>query len=214
MIGKSKDKVVKFNKCAYFLLPLVGLDTRSYGEEALEECYVTRNKEMVLKLKMEKVEELIASENHKNMWEDSGYTWMVYNIPFEYLDEYDAFLDGKYSAFSEKAYQTILNSMAVEKVKIDEKAPDHKRKIAGWKDYAEKIHEARHPKRIFVEYTNSKSEISPMYLNAIAPMNSDKREGLRQVYSNDFGFDLPESFELYEKPDLEKEVIELEDILA
>lgn len=107
----GKDKVVKFNKCTYFLLPLTGINTRSYGEKALEECYITRNKEIVLKLNTEEPSEILAPENHKETKQENGYTWIVYNIPFEFLDEYDAFLEGKYSAFSEKAFRKIHKSI-------------------------------------------------------------------------------------------------------
>jgi len=204
----GKDKVVKFNKCAYFILPLIGLSTRSYGEETFEECYITRNKEIVLKLNLETPEEIIAPENHKETRKEKGYTWLVYNIPFEFLDEYDAFQDGKYSAFSEKAYEKIRDSIPQEIHTISMEEMESLTAENGIKKYIKKMHDSLHPIRIQIMAGKTHTELNPNYLGAIAPGGNRNKQSLRNAYSKDF--DIPENVELYEKPDLEKEMINLD----
>ena len=206
----GKDKVVKFNKCAYFILPLIGLSTRSYGEETFEECYITRNKEIVLKLNLETPEEIIAPENHKETRKEKGYTWLVYNIPFEFLDEYDAFQDGKYSAFSEKAYEKIRDSIPQETHTISREEMESLAAENGIKKYIKKMHDSLHPIRIQIKTGKTHTELNPNYLGAIAPGDNRNKQSLRNAYSKDFDFDIPENVELYEKPDLEKEMINLD----
>jgi hypothetical protein len=205
----GKDKVIKFNKCAYFLLPLAGINTCSYGEEAFKECYITRNKEIVLKLNLEEPAEIIAPVNHKETRKENGYTWMVYNIPFEFLDEYDAFMEGKYSAFSEEAFRKIRDSIPKE---VHEFSKEEMEKLIAEKrvtQYIKKMHDSIHPVRILLKSGKTDMELNPNYLGAIAPDDHRSRKSLRDAYSKDFDFDIPEDVELYEKPDLEKEVIEL-----
>lgn len=167
---------------------------------------------MVLKLNTEEPSEILAPENHKETKQENGYTWMVYTIPFEFLDEYDAFLEGKYSAFSEEAFRKIRKSIPQE---VHEFSREEMEKLVaenGLKKYIQKMHDSVHHLRILIKSGETHTELNPNYLGAIAPGNHPRKESLRKAYSKNLDFDIPEKVELYEKPDLGKEVIKLDDI--
>lgn len=71
------------------------------------------------------------------------------------------------------------------------------------------MHDSLHPIRILLKSDKTHTELNPNYLGAIAPTNHPRKESLRKAYSKNLDFDIPEKVELYEKPDLGKEIMEL-----
>ena len=196
------DKVVKFNKNAYFILPLIGLTTNSYGENAFINSYVTLDRVIILKLVVPEHTEPLVKEYLVGAWVNDEHSMVAYQIPEEFYNEFDAFLEGRYSDFSEKAFNKISQSIPSEIVEISEGELDNDL----IKYYMNKMHEARHP----IQYNivgDTIITLKPTYLGAIAPKNHPSRESLKLALEQKLDMELPEGAELYDKIDFEQELL-------
>lgn len=197
-----KDKVVKFNKNAYFVLPLVGLNTTSYGENVFINSYVTLDRIIILKLLVPEYTEPLAKEYLVGAWINDGHSMVAYQMPEEFYNEFDAFLEGRYSDFSEQAFNKISGSIPSEIVEISNAELDNDL----IKYYIHKIHEAQHP----IQYNivgDTIIALTPNYLGAIAPKKHPSRESLKLALEQKLDMKLPENAELYDKPNFEKELL-------
>jgi len=204
------DKVVKFNKCAYFILPLTGLNTRSFGEKAIKEVYISYNKEIVVKLDPEEPYQVIQNENFLSTRNSDGFVWVSYSLPVKFEKDFSAFLEGKYSHFSQDAYHLISNSIHVEIIDANEgETEDTELDKEFIKTYINKMHECGHPVIYKIKEDATEISLVPIFLGAIAPKSSTQRQSLRFSLENDLGIKIGEDLELYGKPVLENEVIQL-----
>lgn len=197
-----KDKVIKFNKNAYFVLPLAGLNTASYGEESFVNSYLTYDNIIIIKILVPERTEPVARENLVGAWINDGHSMVAYKIPPEFHADVNAFLKGKYSEYSEEAFNIISDSIKTEVVEITDRELD--RELI--KSYIRQMHDATHPVRYNI-VSDHIFTLTPTYLGAIAPMNHPSRESLRLSLGYDLGMELPKDAELYDKPDLEQETV-------
>ena len=206
-----KDKVIKYNKCAYFILPLLGLNTKSYGENSLIEVYLTENREIILQLEIPELTDIKVKENHIRTWKEDVYTWMSYSLPEKFNNEFDAFISGKYSHFSIDAYNLVRESINIEEINISIEELNKTNNIAKINlFYIKKMHDALHPIIFRLKFKDITTELVPTYLGAIAPKGMSQRNALRSALSIDFNMDIPEDAELHERPNLEKEMYKIE----
>lgn len=197
-----RDKVIKFNKNAYFVLPLVGLNTISYGEHAFVNSYVTLDKIIIVKILVPEHTEPVAKEHLIGAWVNDGHSMVAYSIPEKFHSEFDAFLDGRYSDYSQEAFNVISESITTEIVETTEENLDRDFILY----YINKMHEARHPLRYNLVSDNIFA-LTPTYLGAIAPKGHPSRNSLKISLEHDLGMEFPEDTELYDKPNLEEELL-------
>lgn len=196
-----KDKTIKFNMNAYFVLPLVGLNTESYGKDAFVNSYITTDGVIILELTgIKELTTPLAKEHLQGAWVNGNKTMAAYLIPSQFMSDFAAFIEGKYSEYSEEAFNLIAKSIPTKVVQDEEVHPE------SIKWYVERIKGSKHP----VSYTFTKGvtfTLTPFYLGAIAPKDHPYRLALLKATENQFGMDLPSDSELYEKPVLIDEFI-------
>ena len=191
------NKAVKFNLSAYFVLPLVGLHTCAYSRASLIQTFVTYDHVIVLQLIVPVNTRVLMLDNLLGAWVSKRYTMAAYKVPEAFRKDFDFFIEGKYSLFSERAFETIYNSIPTKPISphsLDEKV------LQG---YMVKMDRSRHP----FSYSIGKMTVPPYYIGAIAPPRHPARENLKIILEDKLRVRMQSNLELYSIPDMGQELL-------
>jgi hypothetical protein len=114
----KEELKTKVNLSTYYILPLLKLNISSWGEDNFIKSQVTKYGEVVVFIKNSS----LAGEyyNHENYGadvdEEDGSTMIIYNIEDRWLEDYQFFLESKYSKMSSFAKQAIYNQAKANKL--------------------------------------------------------------------------------------------------
>jgi len=108
-MNEVKNKTeLKINLSTYYILPLLKLNKSSFGEDNFIKSQVTKYGEVVVYIKNGDV----AGDyyNHENFGadvEDEDGVMIIYNVPDRHLEDYQMFIESKYSKMSMFAKDVI-----------------------------------------------------------------------------------------------------------
>jgi hypothetical protein len=108
---EALEVVRKHNMCTYYLLPLLGINTFSFGVNInFKNCYANpQGTELYVS-----VYYLLSSlENHKHLLRvegEPGSPIYVFDLPQKWQDHFKLFKQGKYSQFSREAKDIIIQN--------------------------------------------------------------------------------------------------------
>ena len=184
------------NKANYFILPLVGLSTRSYGPKNIIDTYLSRDlKSVIIELLLfdpDPLKELLSPEHFKRTWNINCKHYLEYTIPEMFADDVRKFLDGKYSQLSEEA--KVLIRLAIRTEVFFTHPPTEDLLM-----YISKVTYSRH-KLCIVFFAGYRHIIAPPELGAIALPGDKSRDSLKEQREHDLGTLLDDSSELLDKP--------------
>lgn len=135
-MNEVKNKTeLKVNLNTYYILPLLKLNMSSFGVDNFIKSQVTKYGEVVVFIK--NGEEAGDYFNHENyaadVDEEDGSTMIIYNVPTVFLEDYQYFLDSKYSQMSMFAKDLIKAHATANGLdwmkRISEKVTDSKGKV-------------------------------------------------------------------------------------
>lgn len=112
MTNTEVKQTNKVNLSTYYILPLLKLNKQSWGSDNLIKTQVTKYGEVVVFIK----DSVNAGDyyNHENYGadvdEEDGSTMIIYNIPERFLEDYQFFIESKYSKMSIFAKDAIKQS--------------------------------------------------------------------------------------------------------
>lgn len=98
-----------FNLCTYYVLPWIGLNRQSFGGGAnFLNCHMSFNGKIVVSIRDASIAgEFWKREHYLTDFEADGITYIVWNLPEVFEQDYVKFLEGKYSQFSDMAKELI-----------------------------------------------------------------------------------------------------------
>lgn len=102
----------KLNNSAYFLLPLTGVNKNDFQDNLIQ-CYLVIEKIAlgihVMDIDLVDDELTYGNPNYElSITRDDETNLIIYKMPEQFIAEYNHYVDGKYSKFSEKATNIIL----------------------------------------------------------------------------------------------------------
>jgi hypothetical protein len=113
------------NLVNYHILPLLGMNKASFGEQNFINAYLSKKKDYIIVELKEIDEKLItALEKHVNYATDivdDNRTLVLFTIPDQFKQDVDKFTEGKYSEFSPEA-KAIVRKYSGLKYKVRVKA--------------------------------------------------------------------------------------------
>lgn len=178
----------KVNLNTYYILPLLNLSMSSYGEDNFIKSQITKYGEVVVFIKNK--DEAGEYWNHSNYGadvdEEDGTTMIVYNIPERFLEDYQMFLDSKYSKMSMFA-KDLIKKLAKDN-KLDWCTPTN--------TY---VDVQREGKAVREKQVNSSEKLLAL----------DLYEGLRAKYEIELGVKISPTAELWSRINIKEEVISL-----
>ena len=100
------------NLCAIYLLPLLGFNVQMFGIGNVLNVYITNKREIVVHVKKTKyilMNWSMSSYFIADIFSEHG-VYLFYSLPEKYYNEYQLFLESKYSKFSPTAKRAILKN--------------------------------------------------------------------------------------------------------
>ncbi len=194
------------NKSNYFILPLVGLNTRSYGPKNLIDTFLSLDcKSVIIELlyfEPDPIKEILSPENFKRVWNISCKYYLEYIIPEKFSEDVSKFLRGEYSQFSEEAKVLMRTAIRTEVFFTHPPTED-------LLEYISKVTYSRH-KLCIIFFSGYRHIIAPAEFGAIAAIGDKSRDALKEQREHDLGIALDDSVELLDKPLLYNEIIDEE----
>jgi hypothetical protein len=187
-------------KTAYFLLPLAGLNTRSFGPEKFIDAYLSPNGEQVIVELLGRVYEATIYPFYKRHWTGPEYFYIEYYIPSRFLDDVKLFLRGKYREMSPEA--GMLFNQSVQLFDHGENINEHR-----IKELVIEIRMSRHLQLHLGFNGRHHIVIAPPELAALAPTHHPMYLNMKTQIEKRVGQELVTGVELLTAPDLEYEQI-------
>lgn len=101
MTDTQEQTKIKHNLNSYYILPLLKLNIKSWGEDNFIKSQVTKYGEVVVFIRDKEVAgEYYEHENYLADVDEDEVTMIIYSIPTVFLEDYQHFLDSKYSKMS------------------------------------------------------------------------------------------------------------------
>ena len=103
------EKLNEKNLASWYMLPLMGLSVNSFGESNFVDAYQVRGKAMIaVAVKHSKFCLTVCkNQSYNKLVLMNGVSYFVFNIPARWVNDYQFFLEGKYSRMSDDAKQKI-----------------------------------------------------------------------------------------------------------
>lgn len=127
MVIDEKNK--KYNKSAIFLLPMLGLSNKVFGDfynvyyktiynnnQDEKRIYLVYN---IIKINNTITNNIINNENYINNYYLDGFQVFIYRVPNNYLRDFILFYNGKYNSFSKEYKELLINFYSIFNKKID-----------------------------------------------------------------------------------------------
>ena len=98
-----------FNLCTWYLMPLAGLNINSFGADNFINCFVVKGRQQIAVAVHDTVMcmPMFFHPQYESVCKDFEFPVMVFNFPDLWKEEFDLFLQGKYSEMSDGAKDTI-----------------------------------------------------------------------------------------------------------
>ena len=108
------EEIIQDNIANYYMLSLLRLDKTSFGKNNFVNTYVTKDKEIVVEVLTEDLipEIIFKHEDYQTDFVDSteeeNRVIILFSVPKKFEKEYELFMAGKYSQFSDEAKKLII----------------------------------------------------------------------------------------------------------
>lgn len=156
------------NLCTYFILPLLDLNKDSY--KGFVNCFLSYNGKVIVKLDNKPESSYWLHPEYVTDYTLDGYTYIIYSIPPQHLQELNLFLEGRYSEYPAASKKIIYRNSGLEFNKnVGDQIITHNLLLVM----------AKHP-------------------------------NLRAHLEKELEVMLPKSGELWNKPDLDKEILDID----
>jgi|GEM_PF-5416111 len=194
----------RFNPSAYFILPLIkrGVTVMDIKIDNFINSYISEDRKSLI-LAVKTWDMLQPIQEYKDLWYEESENgdeilYVEFEIPEEFLPDVDLMFEGKYSKFSNKAKHRIKTNH--HKIYLDEKPT---KKLID-EILMKRLNSWPYP----VEYIFTKGDLH-LYsdiLIALFPQENKYKKEYRKRKSKELGFDIPPQIDIYEKPDIKKEI--------
>lgn len=187
------------NKATYFLLPLIGLNSRSFGAKIFLNTFLSENLDKLI-IQLSKPPFQIHSKKYFiRRWDNEYGVFLAYHMPDQFINDVIHFTCGKYSKFSEEAKRLIKGAVIDKHIY---RAPTQRDR----EEYTSQIKNSRHLMSVTF-YHNGKLTLLPREIGALEVGNHQARISLTKKLEQELGIQLSETAELYDVPDFTKETI-------
>jgi hypothetical protein len=105
----QEELKIKNNLSTYYILPLLKLNMKSWGEDTFIKSQVTKFGEVVVFIKNDTKVDYYNHDNFAADVEEDQHIMVIYNIPTEFLEDYQMFLESKFSKMSNFAKDLIYS---------------------------------------------------------------------------------------------------------
>jgi hypothetical protein len=110
---------LEYNLSTYFMLPLLKLKSSMFGENNLINTYITKTQQVVVEVKDKEVVtwKYWEHQNYAVDFDLDGKTTIIFNVPSVYTNDFNNFVEGKYSEFSTIAKKLIKSDSGLSYMK-------------------------------------------------------------------------------------------------
>jgi hypothetical protein len=182
----------QYNKAVYFMLPLLKLNSNSFGENNFINAYITKTQQIVVEIIDKDVVEwkYWEHQNYAIDFDIDNKTTIIFNLPSIFNNDYKKFIEGKYSEFDMLTKDIIKKHSGLPYMN-------------GTGRYVQAVDETGNKIVINGEPKMVELKSSSKYLLAL-----DKDENLRKNLETTLDVVIPVGSELLDKPK-EEEIIKL-----